>query len=234
GSGFQSLGKGKGKKDTTLPAIKNSTTSRLQLYRETIEEAKNLLALCMTPEIAALESTKRSEALKPILIPMCRNRLPDDAIRWIDAAAIIADERTPLLPPLLGSGGNDGNLDFSLTFMGRLAEVIALKESSKIAFSDQQLRASLFGGEFIGSIFSPGQFYPAGVGGVNATNGLEAAFLANPWDYVLAVEGVLMFANAVTRRLGSETNAGASFPFTARMVASSFGTAVADEDARYE
>src|SRR5205085_5310395 len=42
GSGFHSLGKGKGKTDTTLPAIKNSTTSRLQLYRETIEEAKNL------------------------------------------------------------------------------------------------------------------------------------------------------------------------------------------------
>ncbi len=232
GSGFHTSGKGK--KGTTLPAIKNSTTPRLKLYRETIEEAEKLLSACMTPEIAALESAKRSEALKPILIPACRNRLPDDAIRWIDAVVIIADQSSTLLPPILGSGGNDGNLDFSLTFMGRLAEVIALDDSSDTASGDQQLRASLFGGEAAGVIFSPGHFHPAGVGGVNATTGLEAAFLANPWDYVLAVEGVLMFANAVTRRLGAETNAGASFPFTARMTATGFGTATTNDDARYE
>jgi CRISPR-associated protein Csx17 len=232
GSGFHTSGKGK--KGTTLPAIKNSTTPRLKLYRETIAEAEKLLASCMTPEVAALESTKRSEALKPVLIPACRNGLPDDAIRWIDAVAIIGDEHSTLLPPILGSGGNDGNLDFSLTFMGRLAEVIALDESQNTSVSERQLRASLFGGEAAGVIFSPGHFHPAGVGGVNATTGLEAAFLANPWDYVLAVEGVLMFANAVTRRLGSETNAGASFPFTARMTAAGFGTATMNDDARHE
>lgn len=232
GSGFHTTGKGK--KGTTLPAIKNSKTPRLKLYRETIEEAEKLLASSMTPEIAALESTKRSEALKPLLIPACRNGLPDEAIRWIDAVAIIGDERSTLLPPILGSGGNDGNLDFSLTFMGRLTEVLALDESPNTSASERQLRASLYGGEAAGLIFSPGHFHPAGVGGVNATTGLEAAFLANPWDYVLAVEGVLMFANAVTRRLGSETNAGASFPFTARMTAAGFGTATMNDDARHE
>jgi len=58
---------------------------------------------------------------------------------------------------------------------------------------------------------SPGQFHPGGVGGPNATGGFVADSLVNPWDYLLMLEGALLFAGAAARRFG-EGRGGASFP----------------------
>lgn len=235
GSGFhvKEDAKESGKKVATFRNIKNSTNERLQEYRDTIAKTEELLAACMTEEIASLESTKRSEALKPLLVPLCRNNLPDEIVRWVDAVCVMTDGGDLKFPPLLGSAGNDGNLEFSLTFMGRLYEVLSANDQPQPK-SEKQLRSSLFleaGG--LGTGFSPGQFHPGGSGGPNGTTGIEAKFLANPWDYVLAVEGTMVFAGAVVRRLAAGATAGASFPFFVKH--SDFGsTASRGEDNRGE
>ena len=46
--------------------------------------------------------------------------LPGRVLPWIDAAVVLAGETT-IFPPLLGTGGNDGRLDFSTNFHQRLA-----------------------------------------------------------------------------------------------------------------
>jgi CRISPR-associated protein Csx17 len=51
---------------------------------------------------------------------------------------------------------------------------------------------------------------------VNATVGFERDTLLNPWDYVLLIEGTLLFAASVARRLQSSSSAGLSYPFTVR------------------
>jgi CRISPR-associated protein Csx17 len=235
GSGFHAKEDAKegGKKVAAFRGIKTSTSKRFQAYRETIITTEELLASCMTEKIAALESTKRSEALKPLLVPLCRNNLPDEIVRWIDAVCLMTDENGLKFPPLLGSAGNDGNLEFSLTFMGRLQEILPVNDKPQPK-SEQQLRSALFAESgSVGTIFSPGQFHPGGSGGPNGTVGVEAKFLANPWDYVLAVEGTMVFAGAVVRRLAAGATAAASFPFFVRR--SDFGsTAARGEENRGE
>ena len=49
---------------------------------------------------------------KASLVRDFRNRCPESVLPWIDATVVLADQDT-LFPPLLGTGGNDGRLDFS-------------------------------------------------------------------------------------------------------------------------
>jgi CRISPR-associated protein Csx17 len=199
-----------GKKVANFQNIKLSTNPKLASYQEVIAKAEQLLSQCLTPEVLALDKQKRPDVLKRMLVPLCRNELNDDCVKWIDAICLITSEGLRF-PPLVGLGGNDGNLEFSLTFMGRLHDVLS---SNGRAPSEAQLRAALFGTTGAAGIqSSPGQFKPGGVGGVNATQGVHAKELTNPWDYVLAVEGVLIFAGAAVRRMTAGARGEASFPF---------------------
>lgn len=223
GSGFHADkdSSGTGKKVVNLRNIKNSTNVRLNLYRETISLAETLLARCMTPKVVALQSDKRSEALKPTLIPLCRNNLDDKVVKWVDAVCFLASDDTLGLPPLLGSAGNDGNQEFSLTFMGALDQIIAIDGIQRTE-SPSQLRASILGETGVqGVVASPGQFNPSGTGGANATSGEKAhkaENLSNPWDYVLAIEGALLFAGAAVRRLVDGAKANVAYPFFVRSI----------------
>ena len=73
-----------------------------------------------------------------------------------------------------------------------------------------------------------GQFFPAGNGGTNAGAGFSGKATANEWDYVLAVEGAVLFAGAAARRLDASTS-GAAFPFAVRVDAAGYASA-ADAD----
>ena len=218
GSGFhRSEGaSGSGKKVVNFRNIKDSTNQRLKSYRETMNLAERLVSQCLTPEIQALPSIKRSEALKPILIPLCRNQFNDDAVRWIDAVCYLAMKEKLGYPHLLGSAGNDGNQEFSLTFMGCLYEVLPTDQGLRND-SEQQLCAALWGETGSkGAVSSPGQFNPKGTGGANATSGsnsIKAGNLSNPWDYILGIEGTLLFAGAAVRRLVAGTKSAVSYPF---------------------
>ena len=166
-----------------------------------------------------------------------RARLPEECLTWLDAAVALAGE-TLGFPPLLGSGGNNGNLDFSSNFMQRLADVIDPETGMSRAGARAPLESALFGnattaaGE--GAI---GQFAPGAAGGPNSTAGFERGALINSWDYILMLEGALVFAASATRRLGAAADAGIlSYPFTVRTTsAAGAGAAVLDEgDARGE
>lgn len=236
GSGFHAPegASGSGKKVKSIRNIKLSTDPRLQPYRETIKRAEELLAACMTPKIAALDKTKRSEALKPILVPLCRNEFSDDVVQWLDAVCLLVDNDELGLPPLLGVAGNDGNLEFSLTFMGRLNDVLPLDGKPRPK-SEEQLRAALFQ-DRIATLEqdSVGQFYPAGAGGANAEQGVKGESYVNPWDFILAIEGTLMLASATVRQLAAGARSRASFPFTARNSTIGYGTATENEKMRAE
>src|SRR5690606_13708240 len=98
-------------------------------------------------------------------------------------AAFVLSGNGAKFPPLLGTGGNDGRLDFSNNFMQRLVSlfdpVTGLPEPGTVAL----LRASLFGEATTDLVKKAaiGQFYPGNAGGVNSTTGFAAASLINPW-----------------------------------------------------
>ena len=170
-------------------AIATSKDARMRAFAASIGIARSFISARGWTERPADED-------KVLLLSAMRARLPDEALAWLDAAVVLGDERL-LFPPLLGTGGNDGRLDFSNNFQQRVVEVVN-------GASNEALVSSLFGvtttNDFKGAM---GQYQPA------------ASERTNAWDFVLLIEGALMFAGAATRRF-ENAPACMAFPFHAR------------------
>lgn len=226
-----------------LEAMEDSTQPRFALYRKTIKESRAILSDLNITEKADLEKQKED------VLAQCRSRLPDVAVDALDAIYMITSDHSgqshksvPRYAPIMGSGGNDGNLEFSYTFFKHLQSVVPSypeKWSEKDSrLSHQRLEKALF------DIGSPpllkdavGQFYPGGIGGPNSTRGFESHSLVNPWDFVLAFEGAVLLAGAVSRRYSETATTSVSFPFTVGVSAAGWGTlasAEADDNKRGE
>lgn len=217
GSGFFA-----GDQRAGIDAIRGSGSERLAAYRQTIAACERVLA-------AMRLEAKPDKDQKPALVARLRGEVPDAALAWLDAAVVLADAELRF-PPLLGTGGNDGRLDFSNNQMQRVAELVAEP-------APELLRAALFGDPARGLVKGKaiGQFHPAGAGGANAAPGFDRDSLINPWDYVLMLEGALVFAGAVTRRLEAASPGTMAFPFSVRASASGYASAAsADEEGRDE
>ena len=206
------------------------SNDRLALYKDVISQTRDALR-----ELNLVEAPPDDE--KRALVRRLRARLPEECLTWLDAAVALAGE-TLGFPPLLGSGGNDGNLDFSSNFMQRLADVIDPETGVSGSGTRAPLESALFGSATTAaSKGAIGQFAPGAAGGPNATAGFERGTLINSWDYILMLEGALLFAASATRRLGAAADPSAlSYPFTVRTTsAAGAGAAMSDEgDARGE
>jgi CRISPR-associated protein Csx17 len=215
-------------KGNTLTQVRNSTTVRFQSYREAIE-----IALTIVHEMG-LQKQPSEKGKKRLLVKL-RNQLPDPALPWLDTCSLIADEEIKF-PPLTGSGGNDGNLEFSRTFMQRLLDLIKKDQGTPQPEADVLLQASLFGEILPGLSFkgSIGQFHPLAAGGVNAHPGFQADSRVNAWDFVLMMEGLILFRAGSTRRYEHTAPGELSYPFTVRASAVGYGSASEADKARAE
>lgn len=169
-----------------------------------------------------------SDEEKARFVGKLRSELSDDAVSWLDAVAVI-DEDDARMMPLLGSGGNEGVLEYSGLFLRCLVEALLGDRSRSVGF----LRAAIFGDHVAGLLEQPaGQFSPGSAGGFNTGPGFEAKQLPNnPWTFILLIEGALVWSGALaTRQNGAD--AGFRFavsPFTVRHRAAGYGSAV-DKD----
>jgi CRISPR-associated protein Csx17 len=187
-----------------INAIEASAAPRFAPYREVIGKCRSTLTQLKL-------SDKPAKEVKPQLLERLRAELPDVALAWLDASCILGDHLR--YPPLLGTGGNDGHLEFANNFMQRLAELL-LRERPLVAVLPA-LRAALFGEPVAGTNAAVriGQFAPGKAGGTNMTTGPHADGRANPWDFILMLEGALLFAGAASRRLELGWRGSASYPF---------------------
>jgi CRISPR-associated protein Csx17 len=114
--------------------------------------------------------------------------------------------------------------------LARLKQQLAQQSEGQINQSSQQLRAALFR-DCVAKLENAtvGQFYPAGAGGVNATEGVNGDAFVNPWDFILAIEGTLLLASATVRQLAAGARSWASFPFTTGNSMVGYGTASVNE-----
>lgn len=202
--------------------------------------------------VERLRLTERPEGTAKVeLVAALRAELADTALLWLDAVLALSGEGLAY-PELLGTGGNDGRLDFTNNFARRLvspAKPAGLFEATSGEPSREAARlleGSLLAAPVLGLCSAKiGQFAPGAAGGPNATNGYSAGSEVNPWDFVLMLEGATAFAGAATRRhqhapggatAGTTTRSGASFPFTVRAVGAGWGgvEAVDENDARAE
>ena len=104
----------------TVAAIAQSTSPRFADYRDAIAIARRVVAdfkIVEAPENTATDNQKDR------FIQAFRNLASDHCLSAMDCSVVIASDETSF-PPLLGTGGNDGNLDFTNNFMQRLLDVI--------------------------------------------------------------------------------------------------------------
>lgn len=144
---------------------------------------------------------------KEDFVAAIRSRCPDEMLPWIDAAVVALDRDRVAYPPLLGSGGNDGRLEFSTNFHQRLLDVLPtdsrLRAASLACARDWLNQTSLHPA----ARAAVGQFDPGSAGTPNSSPFGAAESLVNPWLYVLMIEGVPLFASAPARRLNPQTAA---------------------------
>jgi CRISPR-associated protein Csx17 len=208
---------------SALDALVASNAPRFAEYRETIG-----LTMALFQELGIAEKT--SGESKTTLLQRCRATFPDHSLRWLDSTYVLSTDGAKY-PPLLGTGGNDGRLDFTNNFMQRLLCLVDASTGQSMSESKGLLEAALFGELTSGMLKGApiGQFLPGHAGGANASSGFDADSLINPWDYVLMLEGATAFAAATVRRMEQDMGA-LSYPFTVRSIGAGYASAAKQDE----
>jgi CRISPR-associated protein Csx17 len=226
-------GSGFGSKDKeplrALTALREHPSPRLTPFQDAIQVAQQVVSKART---AGWITDAGGGGDKGRVVQEFRNRCPDALLPWIDAAVVLAGKDT-FFPPLLGTGGNDGRLDFSTNFHQRLLDVIGTSERHRVrsvaiardlladAESEQLADAAI------------GQFDPGSAGGPGSSRFGAAVSLVNPWGYVLFVEGALLFAASAVRR-NQYAVGRAAMPFTVQGSPDGSASGAAGEESRGE
>ena len=154
-----------------ISVISASEADRLASYRCVIQAASDTLGVA-------------GENDKAEFLELCRGTLADEALQWLDAAFVLSQDG-PKYPPLLGTGGNDGRLEFSNNFMQRLVAVIDPQTGEPTPHSERWLRAARDGVDFTRAVVTLG--VDRGISefqryGFQVRNGL--AYFATPLERV--------------------------------------------------
>lgn len=207
--------------------LKTAQALRFQRYREAIAQAQ---------QTVGERKEKPGGDEKAALLRACVASWDGPAYGWLRSSFTIGGDGTPSFPALLGTGGNDGRLDFTNNYMQRLVGLID-PETGAVGSDDiGLLTLSLFRDTVPGLADNAiGQFFPGAAGGANASAGFDGNALINPWDFVLMLEGSLVLRVASLRRLDTAELTNAAAPFALRCQGVGYGSASpADASARGE
>lgn len=218
-------GSGFGTKDKTprqtLAALLAHANPRLDGYRA---------AAVVAAEVSA--KYRSGDITKELAVREFRNLCPDEVVPWVDATVVLTGGQM-YFPPLLGTGGNDGRLDFSTNVHQRLLEVFDGGPSARartLARAHDLLTGSQSAPMQPAAV---GQFDPASTGGPGSSPFGAAESLVNPWGFLLLVEGALLFAAAAARRHAHAAGR-AAIPFTVTAAPHGTASAAAGEKSRGE
>lgn len=224
-------GSGFFKKDNrrAIQAIADSQAKRMQSYRRGIQEARSVLGdLTAKPE----KDQKLMIQQESVKTWRGKHRV------WLEAAFVLdVGEKDIDYPSLLGTGGNDGRLDFTNTYMQRLCELFDMGSVDGVPLEPAlELLDHAFWQTPVNNLVraSVGQYQPGSAGGANSSTGFDSGNLINPWDFVLMMEGSLLFTSRVTKRLDPAGFGRASAPFAVRSHATGFATPGAEKAGRGE
>ena len=220
----------------------------------TAEEVKEIArgAYNAVKKLRTAAKKNRRAGGKDEVVRLCRNRLSDRAQDWVDAAVVLRTSNELAYPPILGTGGVEGRLDYTNSFMERVSTLLLGTEDPRRSslqsglFEEQasppplgnQVSASLLANALFGrptaslEIASTGQLDPGCAGGFNQGPGVETKnFPTNPWSFVLTMEGAVAWTGSATRRHGSVRHGAASSPFTVYSRAVGYGSAEPTDEA---
>lgn len=220
GSGFNESDKGA---RTLIETIEGSQSPRFEPFRRSIAAARRA-----RERLGLVEKPDGEQ--KARLIALCRATFPEEALPWLDTALVLTPESI-MRPPLLGSGGSDGHLDFTFNQIKCLIEVIDSNTGSPRDQAIELAKSSIFGcpTNRLRSL-KMGQFHPSRAGGANQSTGFQGESHANPWDFILAIEGTALFTASITRRLELHEHGQVAIPFTVLPVSGGYASsAISDQ-----
>ena len=237
--------------------IELTDSERLSPYRKAIKAARNTWEKARKYKMIECNVTKDGKVVGKVakkhklkFIELCRSTFPDEALSWLDASVILLDDKETY-PLILGTGGNLGRMDFSSNFL-RCLKLLGIADDNSDSDDEEQVCSEVSHEDRVGSLVRnalfdykrveldsvrTGQFDPSGGEVPNSSSGDRVAFLANPWAFVLAMEGAVVFACAAARKLSSEGqsgNAKASMPFTVDSTAAGYESVSVEENPKGE
>ena len=148
------------------------------------------------------------------MIARLRIRARSSALDWLDAVGAPRPKDKNLTRdwfPLFAKGGAEGSGNYIVRQQGYLADSFVTNPER----GRRRLECSLAGKsmcDLLETSSLAGLFYPGFRGDPNIGQTFDAQTRANPWDFILLMEGLLFFRSAITRRLGVERG-NTSFPF---------------------
>jgi len=200
-----------------IAAIESCSDARFAAYVQAIRLCRSI------PEVIGGKSEDEDER-RSVILRKCRNLLPDRAVDWLDAAVGIAADGKRSFAPVLGTGGNEGRLDYTNNLMARLAALL-ISPNPKLPVR-ALLANSLFGERTIGLLnVASGQYDPGRAGGANQGQGIENESPANPWELVLTLEGAVAWASGIYRRQGTAYRSILCSPFSVYAQPVGYGSA---------
>lgn len=248
--------------DAGLGPLERSTAPRLAAFRAGIEASRGPLEALARADAAVRQLKAKTKgsvgaralrkdptykrelasadrqfaALKENLFQPCIRSWRGAHREWLDAAVVVTEDGSRDFPSLLGTGGNDGRIDFTNNAMQRLSDLFMVESSGAPRPETPGLLSNALWGTAISGMSSAafGQFAPGKAGGANGSTGPDAGSSVNPWDFVLMLEGSVLFSGRATRRLDPFATSRASAPFAVRPHPVGFGSTGSEKAQRGE
>ncbi|MGB7343708.1 MAG: type I-U CRISPR-associated protein Csx17 [Pirellulaceae bacterium] len=230
GSGFYRADQ-KGAWHKGFERVMNSEAPRFQPYRDAIEAGQKLLG------DRQVKFDANESDLKEQLLQRASQQWRGPLADWLRAALSITADGSPVYPAILGTGGNDGRLDFTNNFMQRLAELFDLTtpEATPFPATIDLIRESILGVPTTDLGDAPiGQFAPGAAGGVNSGVGFRTTPQVNPFDFILMLEGAIAFSPSIVRRASPNALPQAAAPFAVYSGTGGYASSVPEENSRGE
>ena len=220
GSGFYPIDSKDG-----IEAIARSPDERFAVYREAIERSRAIPGVGLDTDESTADEDERRRSIQMA----CRNLLPDRCVEWLDAAIGISAEDKRTFAPILGTGGNEGRLDYTNKFMEYVADLLIAPDGKTPV--EALLRNALFGWATAGlQPGAVGQYDPGRAGGFNQGQEVETKKVpSNPWNFVLTLEGAVAWAAGLYRRQGVSFRSFLCSPFTVKSTPVGYGSAAAKD-----
>ncbi len=180
---------------------------------------------------------KAFKTRKASLIPDCRREWRGLHAEWMASGVVLNEKGEAKFPSLLGTGGNDGNFDFTNNAMQRLGDLFDLSSEDGLAnAATAELLCHCLWSEPSANLSADkiGQFLPGSGGGANSSTGADGDPLINAWDFILMLEGSIPFSARATRRLDPIAATKASAPFVVHAHAAGHASPGEEKDARGE
>lgn len=177
------------------------------------------------------KSANQRAQIKDDIVAAMRTAWEATGVDWFDACMALGERSQ--FGFLYGTGGNEGSADITNNFWEMIDEAIGIPGTPDHVQvrSDKQICSSLFGEpRYGGTKTTAGQHFPLAAGSANCGQGFEGAASANPWDFILMMEGAVLFAGATTKRLSQLGKGKAAFPFMLNYLTTDEPTASLSEE----